>query len=67
LDIDDQGKSDDALLHIQDYDWLRRWQAVHLMAGLKHLVTPDRRYFVVRESQSNPVRGRAMMHGERQM
>lgn len=49
FDIDDQGRSHDALPRIPDHDCRHRRQVVHLMAGLKHPVKPHNRYFLVRE------------------
>ena len=42
-----KGKSDDAPAHSRDSK--RRRQAAYLTAGLMHPVTPDGRYFVVRD------------------
>jgi hypothetical protein len=48
LDYDNRGKSVYTPLCVRDQEMPLPPQAVHLMAGLKHPVTPDGRYFVVR-------------------
>jgi hypothetical protein len=47
LDNDHRGKSDDTLPCVRRHETPLLRRRLYLMAGLKHLVTPDGRYFVV--------------------